>query len=70
MRKLLQLSDKDTCVLADSVYAYGLGSAFSADDAVHISITGHASTVSIWFCRVDMLELTASILGGKPPVYG
>ena len=28
------------------------------------------STVSIWFCRVDMLELTASILGGKPPVYG
>ena len=30
----------------------------------------HTSTVSIWFCRVDMLELTASILGGKPPVYG
>ena len=29
-----------------------------------------ASTVSIWFCRVDMLELTTSILGGKPPVYG
>ena len=29
-----------------------------------------SSTVSIWFCRVDMLELTASILGGKPPVYG
>ena len=28
------------------------------------------STVSIWFCRVDMLELTASIFGGKPPVYG
>ena len=27
------------------------------------------STVSIWFCRVDMLELTASVLGGKPPVY-
>ena len=26
------------------------------------------STVSILFCRVDMLELTASILGGKPPV--
>ena len=42
VRKLLQLSDKDTCVLADSVYAYGLGSAVSADDAVHISITGHA----------------------------
>ena len=30
----------------------------------------YTSTVSIWFCRVDMLELTASILGGKPPVYG
>ena len=29
----------------------------------------YASTVSIWFCRVDMLELTASVLGGKPPVY-
>ena len=28
------------------------------------------STVSIWFCRVYMLELTTSILGGKPPVYG
>ena len=27
------------------------------------------TTVSIWFCRVDMLELTASVLGGKPPVY-
>ena len=27
------------------------------------------SPVSIWFCRVDMLELTASVLGGKPPVY-
>ena len=32
--------------------------------------TDEASTVSIWFCRIDMLELTASILGGKPPVYG
>ncbi len=31
---------------------------------------GQTSTVSIWFCRIDMLELTASILGGKPPVYG
>ena len=28
------------------------------------------STVSRWSCRIDMLELTASILGGKPPVYG
>ena len=40
---------------------------------IHIrgQIIGKApSTVSIWFCRVDMLELTASILGGKPPVYG
>ena len=50
-------------------------SAAEAQDAIHRCLTDNscltqASTVSIWFCRVDMLELTASILGGKPPVYG
>lgn len=46
MRKLLELSDRDTSVLADNRYAYGLGSTSSATNsatnAVEISITGHA----------------------------
>ena len=42
MRKLLELSDKDTSVLADNNCAYGLGSTFSGTNAVQISITGHA----------------------------
>ena len=42
----------------------------SSLDHTIATVTVGSSTVSIWFCRVDMLELTASILGGKPPVYG
>ena len=42
MRKLLELSDQNTSVLSDSVYAYGLGPTFSTANTVQISITGHA----------------------------
>lgn len=42
MRKLLELTDGETCVLADEHQAYGLGRALSDDNTIQISITGHA----------------------------
>ena len=51
-------------------YIRGLPARACPKDRSVALITMHPSTVSIWFCRIDMLELTASILGGKPPVYG
>ena len=42
IRKILELTNETTSVLADYRYAYGLGSAFSDTNTVEVSITGHA----------------------------
>ena len=42
MRKILELTDGETSVLADCRYAYGLGAAFSDVNTVEVSVTGHA----------------------------
>ena len=42
IRKLLELSDDSTSLLADSSSAYGLGSSSAAPDVIEICVSGHA----------------------------
>ena len=60
---VLEFGDASTAMDNDREWYFGWYTALAG-------LCTEASTVSIWFCRVDMLELTARILGGKPPVYG
>ena len=48
VRMLLRLSDDRTAVLADGLYAYGLGECVSATGVVEVSVCGHAE----WELRV------------------
>ena len=49
VRKILELTDDSTCLLADSGYVYGLGECNSAPDVARISIEGHAR----WSISID-----------------
>lgn len=49
VRKILELTDDSTCLLADSGCVYGLGECNSAPDVAKISIEGHAR----WSISID-----------------
>ena len=53
IRKLLELCDDATSVLADRSTAYGLGSSDSGPDAAEVSVLGHAD----WELTIDGLAL-------------
>ncbi len=49
VRKMLELTDDSTCLLADSGHVYGLGECNSAPDVAKLSIEGHA----MWSISID-----------------
>ena len=62
MRKLLELSDPSTYVLADYSGAYGLGNCEPVPGVVRISVTGHAE----WELKADELPLLRVVSRAAP----
>ena len=53
VRKILELTDDSTCLLADSDYVYGLGECDSAPNVAKIAIEGHAK----WSININDIAL-------------
>ena len=57
MRKLLELTDADTAILADDRSAYGLGTCDAATDTMEILVRGHADW-EVSFARLPLVRVS------------